>query len=291
MHFLLKQVLLLLTPLLFYLAVLPVQAMQAVVPDEQEASIEPEQLFKSYQERYAQAAEQAANAKHDLIDDQGLSKRQGTAAKLARSGGPGKNKIKTQLNPILDELHEALIPTHEEIVAVDQGLSEDRQALLTAGFKEKEITRIERVVNLYLVCDSSRDREIIAENHRLRPELTTVEADAIDLCNLRRLLLGMNPLKIDMKLVAASRDHSKDMVEHKFFSHTSPVEGKRRFTKRANNFGTSASAENIAKGYDNGWNLFKGWWESPGHLKNMMRGAKRVGIGQHKKHYTMMIGG
>ena len=81
------------------------------------------------------------------------------------------------------------------------------------------------------------------------------------------------------------------MHEHRFFSHTSPIEGKKSFQKRARNFDTSAGAENIAKGYDNGWSVINGWWTSPGHLKNMLGNHRRVGIGQHKKHFTMMLGG
>ena len=35
----------------------------------------------------------------------------------------------------------------------------------------------------------------------------------------------------------------------------------------------------------------KGWWYSPGHLKNMMaKGWKRIAVGQTDDYYTQMFG-
>ena len=72
------------------------------------------------------------------------------------------------------------------------------------------------------------------------------EAEIIKLVNKIRLENHLRPLTHDPRLSAAARDHSRDMENKDFFSHTSPVSGKRRFADRAKNFDTTAMAENIA---------------------------------------------
>ena len=109
--------------------------------------------------------------------------------------------------------------------------------------------------------------------------------------NRLRYLLGLSLVRIDPKLSDAARDHSKDMTNVGFFSHTSPVSGKRRFGQRAANFGTSASAENIAAGQRTGPGAIRAWWYSPGHHKNMLGGHGRTGLGQHGSMWTQMFGG
>ena len=108
--------------------------------------------------------------------------------------------------------------------------------------------------------------------------------------NVMRLIFGKHALAIDEKLSACSADHSKDMKEKGFFSHTSPVKGKKSFTTRAKNFGTTARGENIAMGSSTGKGSIKQWFLSPGHFKNMFSGATRVGLGQYGRYWTQMLG-
>lgn len=80
-------------------------------------------------------------------------------------------------------------------------------------------------------------------------------------------------------LEQAAFDHSKDMVEKSFFSHTSPITEKTTMMKRLKKVGIehTACAENI---YDYNeiaptyWsladNLIIGWMNSPGHKENIM---------------------
>ena len=88
----------------------------------------------------------------------------------------------------------------------------------------------------------------------------------------------------------AARDHSNDMKQHKFFSHTSPVRGKKEFTKRAANFGASASAENIAINGGGGPVVVRAWYYSPGHHKNLFGNHRRIGIGKAGRYWTQMFG-
>jgi len=116
------------------------------------------------------------------------------------------------------------------------------------------------------------------------------EVAAINETNRLRLLLGIGALAIDPKLETASRSHSKDMVEKKFFDHTSPIPGRETPWKRAAQAGTSASTENIYAGSKRGEDAIKTWWYSPGHHENMMSPARRVGVGRHEDHFTQMFG-
>lgn len=133
-------------------------------------------------------------------------------------------------------------------------------------------------------------RATLAENGKLIGQIETEEARAILACNLMRQLLGLEVLKIDLKLCEAARDHSKDMATLGFFAHESPVPGKTTPWDRAKNFGTTASAENIAMGYADGNAANLGWFHSPGHHKNMLGNHKRIGLGVHNTHYTELFG-
>ena len=133
-------------------------------------------------------------------------------------------------------------------------------------------------------------RQVFLENSQLAGQLDPEEARCMLALNLTRCLLGLNPLKIDPKLVASARDHSQDMVKHDFFGHQSPVEGKKEFWERAPLFDTTASAENIAWGLSDGAALHELWWHSPGHHRNMLREATRIGVGRYQQHWTQLFG-
>jgi uncharacterized protein YkwD len=75
-----------------------------------------------------------------------------------------------------------------------------------------------------------------------------------------------------------------------FFSHESPVPGKKTPWDRAKRFGTTASAENIAAGYQDGRAVNLGWFHSPGHHRNMLGNHRRVGVGRAGGYFTEMFG-
>ena len=137
---------------------------------------------------------------------------------------------------------------------------------------------------------SKASRSVLEANAAMAHQVGPLEADGIEYLNSVRLLVGLNALAIDVKLCDAARDHSKDMHEHGFFAHESPVEGKRTFGQRAANCGTSASAENIASGQHSGSSVILAWWHSPGHHKNMLRGAGRTALGRFENMWTQLFG-
>jgi len=200
-----------------------------------------------------------------------------------------KQRVHDELDPIYAQLEQAIAITPEELYASDPQLRTLRQQLLPGS--DGGLDWVDDAAILYALCPDNRQGEVIAGNVPLRDRLSKDEAAAIDACNRRRLILGLQPLAIDLKLVACGRDHSSDMIKHNFFAHESPVPGKTTPWDRAKNFGTIATGENIAAGYKNGEAVTMGWWYSPGHLKNMMaRGHKRIGVGQEQQHYTQMFG-
>lgn len=134
------------------------------------------------------------------------------------------------------------------------------------------------------------DRRTFAANRALAGTIDDEELSGIREHNRRRVLIGLGAQRIDVKLCAAGRDHSKDMAEKGFFSHTSPIKGKESFGQRAALAGTSANAENIAMGQRSGHAAVLAWWYSPGHHRNMLGGQGRVGLGRHGAHWTELFG-
>jgi len=136
---------------------------------------------------------------------------------------------------------------------------------------------------------SSKHRSIFEENEKLKGEIPINEYKGIVELNEWRVASGFNPLLIDPKLCAASRDHSKDMAKNNFFSHTSPVKGKEHFLDRAKNFNTTARGENIAinSSYPQ---ANQAWFFSPGHHKNMFQEKYTyIGLGISGRHYTQLF--
>ncbi|MHC4391507.1 MAG: CAP domain-containing protein [Planctomycetota bacterium] len=123
-------------------------------------------------------------------------------------------------------------------------------------------------------------------NKKLASELDPEEIACTESTNRYRMLFGLPALKTDLRLVKASRGHSTDMAEHKFFDHTSPVPGKRTPEIRCRLEGAQFSGENIAMGSGAGHSTFLQWYNSSGHHRNILTKS----IGKHKRHWTQLCG-
>jgi hypothetical protein len=241
-----------------------------------------------------------------------------TLQRTVRTLGDGsltKEKIKSKGDPALEKLEARLVIPPEEVLEAHEELQTRRKRLLALGTHrqraadylrehhpdaadalpdprpfEDALGDHEALTSLLALAPSDAERRVLIGNADTAPKIKPEEARGIRRLNLIRLLAGLKPLRIDVRLCDAARDHSKDMVEKGFFAHESPVEGKKTPWDRARNFGTSAHAENIAAGADTGAGSIRQWWYSPGHHKNMMGGHRRVGLGRHKKTWTQMFG-
>lgn len=52
---------------------------------------------------------------------------------------------------------------------------------------------------------------------------TAEELRSVELVNQERVKRGLNPLVVDTTLIAVAREHSKEMMDKKYFSHQSPT--------------------------------------------------------------------
>jgi uncharacterized protein YkwD len=141
-----------------------------------------------------------------------------------------------------------------------------------------------------LLVLEKRDQKIMSENAALREKIPALEYEQARLTNQYRIVFGRAPLRLDVKLFDAAREHSKDMKEHDFFAHESPLPGKRTPGDRAARHGTSAGGENIYKGSPKPEDSFWAWFHSLGHHQNMVRDYATLGVGTFEKHWTQMFG-
>lgn len=223
---------------------------------------------------------------------------------------PMKPLLKTTSMPAVKALKKLIMPSAKEIFATAP-LSLEKQrkvVLILAKFRDGIVDTAvlhdeEAAVKGILQTEKDtisafgglpRDGlKIIKENDKIaeKEKVPDDEREGVREVNEWRLLLGLNALLIDTKLCDASRDHSKDMNEKRFFAHESPVPGKKTPWDRASNFGTKTSGENIFMGSSSPASANKGWFYSPGHHKNMFKGGhKRIGLGRFGSHWTQMFG-
>ena len=111
--------------------------------------------------------------------------------------------------------------------------------------------------------------------------------------NQFRSIFGLGLYTMEERLSAASTGHSIDMATVGFFSHTSPVEGKKSPGDRARmaKFQHRWTGENIFVGSGSPIAAYNAWFASDGHRFIMFaKGPNLIGIGPHGKHWTMMTG-
>jgi uncharacterized protein YkwD len=153
------------------------------------------------------------------------------------------------------------------------------------------LSKTEKLIAGMTTPDNESHRKVYAENEKLASKLDKEIVKGMEAVNRIRVMCGLNPLVYDLKLCAAAEGHSKDMERLNFFSHESPVPGKRTMMDRAQLAGTTVSGENIHMGSDAVDGAIKGWFLSPGHHKNMLNeGQRRQGLGRANKRWTQEFG-
>jgi uncharacterized protein YkwD len=284
-------------------------------PDQKSLITELEKTWPGVRDRYlaafAAASKQGAGGSRNESQRRIRELRGQFMAVYALGEGPMKPKLKEVSKPAVDELRKLLSPTPDELLSIAapplkmqrdaaRKLAQFRDAALDAALSTTPANSREQLAaaEAKIAADAgglSRDGLKILEKNRKIAEdeaIPAEEARGIEHCNLMRLYVGLNALELDPKLCEASRDHSKDMAEHGFFAHESPVPGKKSPWDRAAKAGTTASGENIYAGSTDSHSANMGWFYSPGHHKNMFSpGQRRIGLGQHGSHWTQMFGG
>lgn len=272
-----------------------------------------ERAWPRLKEKYTsnfQRAAKSSSGKASEHKSQIRNLRKELAAMKSLGDGPMKVALKKRGMPIIDELRTLLLPDTKTVLATsDEVLKKERRGLLAiAGLRdalieaaiipsnETSVSQVDALESATTQALSGLDRKglkIMEKNRKIAEKSDVPEPERIGVAdaNLMRLLAGYNALEIDPKLCASGRDHSKDMATLGFFAHESPVAGKKTPYIRANNFGTSASGENIYMGSTDPKGANKGWFYSPGHHRNMFNpGHRRIGLGQHNRHWTQLFG-
>jgi uncharacterized protein YkwD len=107
------------------------------------------------------------------------------------------------------------------------------------------------------------------------------------LVNAERRGRGLPTLRLNGRLTAAARAHSRDMVRRHYFEHTAP--GGQTLVKRIRQSGYLTSAKRWLVGENIGWGaaskgsaraIVKAWMNSPSHRKAILtRSYRDAGIG------------
>jgi uncharacterized YkwD family protein/spore coat assembly protein SafA len=110
-----------------------------------------------------------------------------------------------------------------------------------------------------------------------------LEAEVVRLVNIERSKKGLQALKADWEISRVARYKSQDMINKKYFSHTSPTYGSP--FKMLETFGIrfSSAGENIAYGQQTPAAVMKSWMNSSGHKANILSPSyTHIGVGLAK---------
>ncbi len=110
--------------------------------------------------------------------------------------------------------------------------------------------------------------------------ILSYEQEVVDLVNQIRKNHGLNPLTVNWQLSRVARYKSQDMLDKKYFSHTSPTYGSPFDMIKAFNISYRTAGENIAMGYTTPSAVVNGWMNSTGHRANILNANfTQIGVG------------
>lgn len=185
----------------------------------------------------------------------------------------GSNKVKLQLNN-----PKASINSKEIILDVPAQIVEGRTLVPIRFIAESLGAQVSwdnknRIVNI-----NTKTEEKIG---------TSEESLILDLVNIERSKVGLNPLKLDSLLSSTAQLKSKDMADKNYFSHTSPTYGSPFDMMKSFGVKYSYAGENIAQGHSSAKNVMDAWMKSPGHRENILSpNFAKLGLGYIVKNGT-----
>jgi uncharacterized protein YkwD len=127
---------------------------------------------------------------------------------------------------------------------------------------------------------------------------SAAELQAVDVINQHRRANGCSPVQLNHELSVAAKNHSRDMAEHNYFSHTGLNGSTFGDRARAANYAYWPSGEIIAAGYTSASEVVNGWMNSSGHRAIILNcNNDDIGIGLHilptsqwRYYWTAMFG-
>lgn len=106
------------------------------------------------------------------------------------------------------------------------------------------------------------------------------ENEVIRLVNEIRVGKGLSALKANWELCRIARFKSRDMVENRYFSHTSPTYGSPFQMIRSFGLSFKSAGENIAYGQRTPQAVVNAWMNSSGHRANILNASyTQIGVG------------
>ena len=115
---------------------------------------------------------------------------------------------------------------------------------------------------------------------QLEPSVRSFEQEVIRLVNEQRVQNGLNPLTENWELSRVARYKSQDMVDNRYFSHTSPTYGSPFQMIRAFGISFRRAGENIAYGQRTPQAVVNAWMNSSGHRANILNASyTQIGVG------------
>lgn len=117
----------------------------------------------------------------------------------------------------------------------------------------------------------------------IKPELGIEYEFALEvlrLVNIERGKTGISALSMTIELQHVATVKSQDIVDHNYFSHTSPTFGGLRELLEYHSVSFMRAGENLATGQKTPESVVNAWMSSEGHRANIMSSAfNKIGIG------------
>lgn len=122
--------------------------------------------------------------------------------------------------------------------------------------------------------------------------VSSFEREVVRLVNEVRAKNGLKPLVENWELSRVARYKSQDMVENRYFSHTSPTYGTPFQMIKAFGLTYRTAGENIAYGQKTPQAVVNAWMNSSGHRANILNPSyTQIGVGYvaNGNYWTQMF--
>jgi hypothetical protein len=114
---------------------------------------------------------------------------------------------------------------------------------------------------------------------RISEFAVVTSSELVDMANQERINRGLEPLKINDKLIQAAQQKAQDMIKNNYFAHTSPLGTSPWYWFDRVGYNYVAAGENLAKNFTDSKYLHTAWMNSPSHRDNILNSKyQEVGI-------------
>ena len=104
--------------------------------------------------------------------------------------------------------------------------------------------------------------------------------EVLRMVNIERIAVGTQPLTLSNELMKVATLKSQDIVDHNYFSHTSPTYGGLRDLLTHFSINYTNAGENLATGQKTPTTVVQAWMNSEGHRANILNPKfNQIGIG------------